>query len=369
MPTWIIAPGFGSCQRVDHPQRVLQDRPLVLDQRIRRQPALALADRHPAAGRVKAQPDLGRGLDRVFDAGAVGEQIEMVRRGGAAGKRQLDQPGRGRDAEVVGPHPRPDRIERLQPAEQRRVLRLGHRAGQGLEQVVMGVDQARRDHAAVAADDLGIVGIETVAHRLDHAAAQHDIGAMKLGADVVHRHHRLGVLQQPGLLHPPASPSSLQRSTVQRPVCRRKDPPALYRRAAFPVGYQPSGGLDHRDRGQHVIGMQPGLDHQIGGAHRHQRIAVAVEPVAGQPHPRRDPAEGGAFLGGADLGEGREQPRLGQRLAARGGQRRLAARPEIARAAETALPAFADMRLVDQAVKRARRRRAGRSAPPRPGCR
>ena len=49
-----------------------------------------------------------------------------------------------------GSHPRPDRVERLQPAEEQRVLPGRHRPGQRLVEVVVGVDEPRRHHAAAA---------------------------------------------------------------------------------------------------------------------------------------------------------------------------------------------------------------------------
>jgi hypothetical protein len=68
----------------------------------------------------------------------------------AAGERELGEPRARRRVLGLRVDPGPDRVELPQPREQ--VGLLGARAGQGLVQVVVGVDQARGEQAAGAVD-------------------------------------------------------------------------------------------------------------------------------------------------------------------------------------------------------------------------
>ena len=74
---------------VDHPDGVGEDRVLVLDQRVGRQPARALAHAHAAARGVEADADRVRGFDRVVERHSIGEHVMVVRAQRAARQRQL----------------------------------------------------------------------------------------------------------------------------------------------------------------------------------------------------------------------------------------------------------------------------------------
>ena len=130
----------------------------LLDHVVRRQAAVALPQVHGAAGRVEAEPDGAGRVDRGAEhvAAGVREDVVMVGRRRAAG---LGQPAEGAD----GRRPRgvlvdaaPDRVERGEPAEQRRVDRQA--AGRPLVEVVVDVDEAGRQHAVAAVDPAGALG-------------------------------------------------------------------------------------------------------------------------------------------------------------------------------------------------------------------
>ncbi len=55
--------------------------------------------------------------------------------------------------------------------------------------------------------------------------------------------------------------------------------------AAGPGGDDPAGPLDHRDQRDDVVGLQPGLDHQVDEAGGDHAVGVAIDPVARQPDP------------------------------------------------------------------------------------
>ena len=83
-------------------------------------------------------------------AAVVREDVVVVGGRRAAGLRQPGQGAGGRGPGDVGVEPAPDRVERGQPLEQRAVD--GEAAGHPLVEVVVGVDEARRDQAAAAVD-------------------------------------------------------------------------------------------------------------------------------------------------------------------------------------------------------------------------
>ena len=180
---------------VDEPDAVVDDVRLALDEAVGRQAAVALADAHRPARRVEPQAHRGGRFDGVLQPHPVGVEIEMVRARPAAGKRQLREAELRGDEHVLGPHPRPDRIKRLQPAEQERVLARRYRAGQGLEKVVMRIDQRGRRHAAAGVDYFPagrIAGIATADRRYPPLFDE-NVRAGELGPFSVHRDDRIGV--------------------------------------------------------------------------------------------------------------------------------------------------------------------------------
>ena len=156
----VIAAGERSWWRVDQPLRLGQDLVVVLDDRVRRQAAVLHRQRHRAAGRVEPHAQVaGRGdLGGDQVAGTARVDVEVVGGGGAAAQGQLGQPDVGADVRRLLVQPGPQRVERDQPVEQPAGQRRREGPGQVLVQVVMGVDQARRDQAAAGVDRAGGVG-------------------------------------------------------------------------------------------------------------------------------------------------------------------------------------------------------------------
>ena len=129
----------------DQPLAVGQDDLFGLHHLARRQPAVLARQAHRAAGQHDAQAERPRLLDlevdRVLETGR--EHVVVVARRGGPRQQQLGQRRAHREPQMLGRQLRPDRIERLEPGEQRLVDRGRAGAGQRLVEVVVGVDQAR----------------------------------------------------------------------------------------------------------------------------------------------------------------------------------------------------------------------------------
>lgn len=153
----------------------------LLHRLLRRQAAVLLAEAHRAAGEHGAHaqfldhPDLH--VDGLFEA--AGEQVVVVGGSGAARQQQLGQRHLGGQFELLRGQPRPDRVEGLQPGEQRLVDHRRPGAGKGLVEVVMGVDESRQDHvpAGVELAGAGLRGLLAGAEQLDDAAVFDDQAA------------------------------------------------------------------------------------------------------------------------------------------------------------------------------------------------
>jgi hypothetical protein len=195
---------------IDHPDRIRQDRRLFLDEAVGRQAAPALAQAHRPARGVEADADPLRGGDRIVERHAIGEQIEVIRAQRAAGQRQLGQAELGGGEDILRPIAAPDRIEHLEPVEQRGVDRPRQGAGQRLEQMMMGVDQPRRDHAAGGIDD-GVGLFDQLrqgsggSHRQDHAFAESDRAIGDLAPGIVHADDVVGIADDRQTHRPPVS--------------------------------------------------------------------------------------------------------------------------------------------------------------------
>ena len=109
-------------------------------------PPGALADAHRAAAGVEAHADRrARRSMRVVEPAAVGIEVQVVAGRRAAGEQQLGEAGQRRDADHLraSAAPRPGRA-RAASRRARRPAPAGTRARQRLEQVVVGVDEARQ---------------------------------------------------------------------------------------------------------------------------------------------------------------------------------------------------------------------------------
>ena len=104
----------------------------------------------------------------------------VIRRHGAAGKDKLGHRQRHAEIERFRRQPRPDRVKRLQPGKQLAVERGGNGAGEGLIEVMVGVDQPRKHHvlAGIERFDLRRRGAASGGDQFDDAAALHHDAAV-----------------------------------------------------------------------------------------------------------------------------------------------------------------------------------------------
>jgi hypothetical protein len=113
-------------------------------------------------------------VDRVFQA--FREQVVVIGGGGAAGQQQLSQRDFRGEGEFFRGEAGPDRVEGFQPREQRLIDHRRPGAGQGLIEVVMGVDQSRQDHMLAGIEDVSAGRGRLLAsgeHFDDHAVLHH----------------------------------------------------------------------------------------------------------------------------------------------------------------------------------------------------
>ena len=170
----------------------------ILDAIVGRQAAFRLAERHAAARHREAHAELARGRDLVIDVAAVLEHIGMVKHRRAAGRRQLGAADQHRGARGLRRPARPDAIVRLEPGKQVGVLRRRQVARKHLVEMVVAVDEARKQ------DLPGRSRTEVRARRqlggrsdlLDHAVTCEQAGIPQFAPLVVHRHDHVGILRE-----------------------------------------------------------------------------------------------------------------------------------------------------------------------------
>ena len=142
--TRICAPALRIMIKFQHPLAVGENRLFVLDHAVGRQAAVLDREVHRPARHRHADAEAPRLLnldvDRVLKP--LGIEIVMVGRGRAARHQELGQRQPRGNPQMIGLQPRPEGIERREPGKERLVdcLRMG--AGQRLEEVVVGVDEA-----------------------------------------------------------------------------------------------------------------------------------------------------------------------------------------------------------------------------------
>ena len=109
----------------DQPLAVGEDLVVVLHHRVRRQAAVLLRKAHRAAGRMEADAEFLRRGDLGGDevTATTGMDVEVIGRRRAAAEGQLGQPDPRRHVRRFLVEARPERVERGQPREQRRVDR------------------------------------------------------------------------------------------------------------------------------------------------------------------------------------------------------------------------------------------------------
>ena len=111
-------------------------------------PPVRLAEIHRSAGGDDADAELRRRLHLGLEHAVLParEDVVVVEDGRAAGERELRDARARRRVLGLGVEPRPERVQLPQPREEVRLLRP--RPRERLEQVVVGVDEPRRDDRA-----------------------------------------------------------------------------------------------------------------------------------------------------------------------------------------------------------------------------
>jgi hypothetical protein len=147
---------------------------------------------------VEPHPHLACDDDLIVHLAAIGEDVGVVEDGGAAGEDQLGQAGLGRHPHGFGRHPRPHRVERVQPVEDVPILGGRHDAEEGLIEVMVGVHQAGQDDVPVEVEDLvGSLGeFGGRADLLDLAVTDEETAARDLATSCVHGGEDHGVLDE-----------------------------------------------------------------------------------------------------------------------------------------------------------------------------
>ncbi len=158
----------------------------VLHEVVRRQAALRLAHVHRAARGDDPDSELASRLDLGLDeARAPGwKDVVVVEDRGAPGEHELRQAGARRRVLGVGVDAGPERIERLQPRKEVGLLRPG--AGERLIEVVVRVDEPRRDQRAAEVLEVLGEGRRALADLDDEAVLDQDPRVVELRAGVVH---------------------------------------------------------------------------------------------------------------------------------------------------------------------------------------
>ena len=141
----------------------------VLDELVRREAAVRDAEVHRAAGGDDPHAELARGLHLGLDepGTAAREHVVVVEDGRAPGERELCEPGARRRVLGLGVDARPHRVELAEPGEEVGLLRPSAR--QRLVQVVVRVDEPRRDDRAAEVDPLVRVRLRAAPDRRDAA--------------------------------------------------------------------------------------------------------------------------------------------------------------------------------------------------------
>jgi hypothetical protein len=132
----------------DDPLAVGENRVAVLHHDVGRQSAVLLRQVHRPARHGHPHAERARLFDLDVDGilAAGRDQVMMVGRRGAARHEQFGQRQAGAEADPLGREPGPHGVEGLQPGKQLLVDRSWVGPREGLEHVVMGVDEARQDH-------------------------------------------------------------------------------------------------------------------------------------------------------------------------------------------------------------------------------
>ena len=164
---------------IHHPDAILKDVCLALHQAVRRQAPIAFADAHRTSRWMKPQAQLRRPVDGVVQPGSIGIEIEMIGGGRIVRQRQLREPKLRGDPHLLWPKSCPNRIERLEPSKEERILPARHSPCQGLIEMVMRVHETRRDNATARVHHVRI-WCNHIAHGRDHTVVDQNRGPGQL---------------------------------------------------------------------------------------------------------------------------------------------------------------------------------------------
>ena len=141
----------------DQALAVFENHLALLHRLLRRQAAIGFAQAHGTAGEHGAHPQFTHAaylhINGVFQT--IGEQVVVIGRRGAAREQQFGQGDFAGQGEFFRGEPRPYRVQGFQPGKQRLVDHRAPGTGQGLIEVVVGVDQPRQHHMLAGIEHLG----------------------------------------------------------------------------------------------------------------------------------------------------------------------------------------------------------------------
>ena len=132
---------------LDHPSAICQHVSVSLDTIVGRQTACRLAEGHAPAAGMDAYAQRFRGFQNGFQAhiAALGKEVEVIVRRGAAGEQQFTNADHGRRFDGFIIYMLPALVELGEPSKQRHVLNAFQTAGQCLVEVMVRIDQTGND--------------------------------------------------------------------------------------------------------------------------------------------------------------------------------------------------------------------------------
>ena len=161
---------------LDDPSGVLHDLVHGLHHAVRGQATVLYTQIHAAAAAVHPDAQLVSGgkLGAQQVAGVGGEDVVVVKAGGAAVLHQLAHTREGGEADHFAVQILPDLVQSFQPVKQLHILHLGQIAGEDLIQMVVRIHKAGvAQHVAAVNDPVGC-GVQAGADLLNKAVlAQH----------------------------------------------------------------------------------------------------------------------------------------------------------------------------------------------------
>ena len=151
-----LRPGAALVVLAHQPQAVIEDLLLPLHRVARRQAPLIFAKAHGATGQHGAHPQLTHRRHLNIDGllHPAREEVVVIRGHGAAREQQLRHRHLARQRQRIRRQSGPHRIEGLEPGEERLIDHRPPGAGQGLVEVVVGIDKARQHHMVAGIEQL-----------------------------------------------------------------------------------------------------------------------------------------------------------------------------------------------------------------------